>query len=151
LRAGAYHAPPVLAARPPDGAPVKAVQIEEQLHCLGYFGFGGGWALARGKRFKSGEIYCSSECPLRAPCWDKHRERVRGMVDACTAEFDALVDAFGGDGRRAVKYWHAMHKSPDPYSAVLLGNTQDGGSVASGGKPRDRGEFTLQWPLKVLP
>lgn len=121
--------------------------IEQELKCLGYYGFGGGYELGQGKSAPGAKIYCNA-CPLSTACWDSHRKRVAGSFPDATAEFDKLASAVPGPA--AVQRWMAVTGGPDPYTMVFCGNIEDGVRVGGGGAPLDREHMTLSWPLKPL-
>jgi hypothetical protein len=130
--------------------PVKE-RIEERLGCEGYFGFGGGWALAKGLFAESPRSSYCNECPQNEPCWFRHRGRVMFLLPVVTASFlDLAMQKQMEDpnaGPEIVKAWFEQHHMADPFSTVLAGNMEDGARVAAGESPKDRGAFTLPWPL----
>jgi len=132
---------------------VRRVGLDEELGCEGYFGFGTGFALgARHAPMKDGESACNL-CSRKQGCWERHKARVREQVPDLVDHFKELVRQCGGDAARAVVFYSAMvGGGPDPYTLVAAGNAQDGALVGQGGKPKDRGPWTLPWPIgKKLP
>lgn len=113
----------------------------ERLKCEGYFGFGGGYEL---KRYGARESYCNG-CALGPACWQKHRDRVRGIVPELAAEADKLSEEMQGPDY--VEAFTARFGGPPPDVTVMLGNVEDGMAVAVGAKPKDRGPGTLPWPF----
>lgn len=121
--------------------------LHETLHCLGHYGFAIGYARATGG---PGE-YCN-ECPLRAECWTAHRALVAKIFPDLTAEFEKMAREHHEAGKKDIKElferWRAATTlQADPYSIVMAGNVEDGLNVGLGGRPKDRGDFTLPWPL----
>lgn len=120
---------------------------EEFLRCLGYFGFGGGWAMTADSFYhgKKGEMYCNA-CPVAKACWDKHRERVKKLYPAMVERFEELIAEHKGNGQAAA-YAMIREYGIEPYMAVMMGNVEDGASVGAGELPKDRGDATLPYPF----
>lgn len=116
-----------------------------ELGCAGYFGFGGGYAKAQGVDYARNAIACNV-CPMATECWARHKARVAQLIPLSTEAFEAM--ARETTGPELLRRWWERFHAPDPYSAVMLGNIQDGFAVGGGDKPLDRGEFTLAWPLE---
>jgi hypothetical protein len=122
--------------------------IHEKLNCHGYYGFGGGYAMAIGVTMPDRGIYCQG-CPVQHTCWEAHRDRVRKIVPDLVQVFDEMVVEAGGDGRLAVKAFHDQFGSADPYTTMMGGNVEDGIYVQKSGAVKDRGEFTLPYPFEA--
>lgn len=137
----------------PDARPLTIQPLEVQLQCEGFYGFGAGYAIAKGMVGVGGVTYCTT-CPLRAPCWFRHRGRVMFLFPVVSATFIGLVEQYRmdrpeGAGTLAMKTWFDEHKMPDPFSQVMIGNIEDGNRVGSGLAPKDRGAMTLP-PLPLI-
>lgn len=125
------------------------MSLETELNCVGYYGFGGGWKLAKeGNSHGHQETYCGS-CSLAETCWNKHRDRVRQMVPDLMAEMDARVAA-GEQGPELVARWFKDFQCATPDIAVMAGNIEDGCYAASTGKVKDRKEGTLPYPFLII-
>lgn len=120
---------------------------EQELHCFGYFGFGGGYAaIKEGKDAPGYGLYCNV-CPLQKACWDEHRIRAAEIFPDLMAELERLLATNPGDGRVGLqKFWEEFNCAP-PDIAINGGNIEDGMAVASGGQPKDRERGSLTWPL----
>lgn len=126
--------------------------IQQEFNCLGYYGFGNGVEFSR-KMTKQAEagvpvsgqgIDICSTCVMGQACWAAHRGRVAEMVpDIVKAAEEHYKN--GGDLNAFVK-----KHGTEPYIAVMTGNMEDGGFVASTGRPKDRGEATLPYPFEKL-
>ena len=129
------------------------MELFETLRCYGYHGFGSGFEMASTgppRSVDTGELYCSRGCPMKNDCWDVHRRRVRTLMPGLMAEMDRLAETVRGP--ELVKLWWDTYHGAPPDVAVMSGNMEDGACVASGGPPKDRGEFcSLTWPLTSLP
>lgn len=125
---------------------MKEPELHELLRCEGYYGFGGGWAMASGRTTDEGEVLCGV-CPVREKCWETHKARVTRLAPDVVASFEELVEECEGNGQVAVQLWFKAHRTPDPYSMVMSGNIEDGLRVAQGHGPADREDCTLPWPL----
>jgi len=132
------------------------VTLEDRLGCFGYYGFGGGyamvkWGVADDTR---GAIYCGQGCRRSSKCWDRHRDRVRMMFPDLTQLADEIAETHRG-AAYMTEWLKQSGQSPEslvePFSSVVMGNMEDGAAVASGGRPKDRGEWSLAWPLSRLP
>lgn len=126
--------------------------VETELGCLGYYGFGGGYAEVKDQQHRIEVIgseprvaYCST-CPLRTECWTKHKELATQYFPAAMEEFMTRAAILSGPD--LVKSWIAEFGSPDPLMALMSSNMQDGAAVAGGMAMPDRGERTLPWPMK---
>lgn len=127
------------------------MRLDEELACVGFYGFGGGVETGRrsnrGHQPRPGEpIYCN-RCPQKNECWQKHRARVREMFPAAAAEFDRILAECGKNGQLAVERFYQMHKSAPDDLTVFAGNMEDGISVGAGALVRDRGPSTLPYPF----
>jgi len=119
--------------------------IETRLNCLGFFGFGGGWALAKGLTARGETLYCN-RCPLNRECWEKHKARVSALLPALTEEFEKMAAEVLGS--ELVMRFHEKFNTLDPYSRVLGANLADGINIATVGTPIDRGAWaTIPWPF----
>lgn len=131
-------------------------ELSDQLHCFGYYGFGGGYALRKwGPAGDTKELACA-RCDLKQACWKRHQDRTRELLPISTALSDQIVqEGFLGEG-----YMREFKKRTDdtpldtnePFITVMLSNIEDGGVVAEGGRPvaHERTGVRLTWPLKVL-
>lgn len=122
--------------------------IEAELECLGFWGFGGGYAIAREGQ-QGQELYCSG-CPLSQQCWEKHKARTADMYPAMVASFEALAAECAGDSKRLMSEWWSHVGNADPYTVVMGGNVEDGMSVANCGCIVDRGPGTLPLPYPAV-
>lgn len=120
-------------------------RLEDQLNCLGYFGFGSGYGRLLGLTGADGSMYCN-QCPKAAACWQQHRERVRALLPDLCQMLDDLVAKHKGNGPAAVKEM-IQRVGVEPYSSLMLGNTEDGSRVQAGLAPKDRGPFTITYPF----
>lgn len=124
--------------------------IQEEYGCEGFYGFGAGVEIARNALFAGAGLYCSrgptTGCPISQKCWDAHRERVNVLLPA-VAEFIEKLQARGFQGPQLAKMVYD-ELGTEPYSAVMLGNIEDGGAIANGLPPKDRSEMTLPYPFK---
>lgn len=127
------------------GRTEDAMDVEKELNCEGYFGFGGGYVMGkRGKPLPGEASYCNT-CPLKDSCWTKHKERCATIVPAVVAAFEEMAKMMKGP--ELVQTWWQIYDAPDPYTTILVGNMKDGTAVAVTGKPKDRGQNTLPWPF----
>jgi len=128
--------------------------LELQLNCFGYFGFASGFSLAAwGNPSDTREAYCGRACVQADACWQRHRARVRGIVPDLAATCDrvgalGLGDKFMAEFARQSN--QPIDKVIEPYTAIMMGNMQDGAYVATTGVAKQRGECTLTWPLTPL-
>lgn len=113
------------------------MNIEDEIACIGYFGFGGGVLMSRDKAAgkHSGVIYCSFNCKTAGPCWDKHKQRVSRLFPDVSAETDRM------------QLLGVPSAGPNPYTMVVSGNIEDGIEVGEGRKPIDRGRATISYPF----
>ncbi len=124
-------------------------ELFETLRCYGYHGFGSGFEMATTGPPKGKNLYCSRACPVGQDCWEVHRRRAAGFFPALAAEFNELAETLQGDA--VVREWAARHDGlAPPEVLVMTGNLEDGARVAQGGVPKDRGEWSLTWPLASL-
>lgn len=128
-------------------APGATRRIEDEMHCLGFYGFGGGVAIARGQTGPQGEIYCGAGCTLQQACWEAHRARVKELAPAMVAEFERLVAKHKGRGDLAAKEFYELHRTAEAYAMVMMGNIEDGAAVGHGARPKERGPYTLPFPF----
>ena len=124
------------------------MKLEEKLSCLGYFGFGSGYAIIKLITPPGSPLYCNSLCPLAAECWDKHRART-------AFGFPTIVDAFKEmakevQGHELVEKWFEVAGGPDPYNWVMAGNVEDGCLIGARRDPKERGQLTIQWPIESV-
>ncbi len=113
------------------------MNIEDEIGCIGYFGFGGGVNIARERVAGSqgGIIYCSFHCKQAGPCWDKHKQRVARLFPELAAEVDRM---------------HRIRmptEGADPYIMVATGNIEDGIEVGEGRQPINRERATIRYPF----
>lgn len=131
------------------------VSLEDRLGCFGYYGFGSGYALAKWGTADDdqGALYCN-RCRRNDRCWIRHRDRVRQLFPDLTALADAIAKIHRGPAYMTewVKHTEQSRDSlVEPYTSVLMGNMEDGGAVALGSRPKDRGAGrSLAWPLVPL-
>lgn len=138
----------------------KRETIQDRLGCFGYFGFGGGWEMARRRRRVAhkggqpvgGSSYCNA-CRIRIACVERHKERARelfpdamALYDQIEAELEDFPESY------LVTEWRRRTKSeaPPPPVAVATGNMRDGALVARELNPEKREEASLTWPLVQL-
>jgi hypothetical protein len=119
------------------------------LQCVGFYGFGGGWLLARmGIPGEMNNLYCNT-CPAKKACFDAHKTRVRLLDPDTMAEYDQLASDAAQNGVASEDI--VMHvveaMGIDPLMMVATGNVEDGFSVGNGGKPEWRGPFTVPYPF----
>lgn len=108
--------------------------LNEELGCLGFYGFGGGYAISKsGDRI--GEIFCG-KCPSKVECWERHKARCAEIFPAASAEFELMAKTM--EGPELVEAWMDRYNTPDPYMSVLNGNLQDGIEVGAGRVPHTR-------------
>lgn len=118
--------------------------LYKRLGCFGYHGFGNGWVLVReGPEHPPG----CEDCPVRRDCWQVHRKRAKSLFPAACSEVDRLCEKHGG--QEGVRRFVERHKF-EPYIAMMAGNLEDGAAIAAGEPPKDRGPYTLTWPLEPL-
>lgn len=113
-----------------DQAAQQQAKVEDELNCLGFFGFGGGYLFA--KPPGRPDSYCNT-CVRHQECWDKHRERVAREAPEAVKYFLEMVDTWGGP--QAAKKWFETFGQADPYILVMYNNIQDGVDFARTGKP----------------
>lgn len=134
--------------------------IQHRLGCFGYFGFGGGWEMARRRRrvVTSGgqpvgtSGYCEV-CRLRKGCIERHRERAREVFPDAMELLDTIYQELEDFSIDAVFHeWKRRTKSTTvpPDVALHFGNMEDGERVARELDPHNRDRGTLTWPLEVL-
>jgi hypothetical protein len=128
------------------------MRVEEKLSCFGYYGFGGGWARAKHIVFDDPRtLYCSGICPSKQACWDAHKKRAASLLPAAVECFEEMAREMHGQGPALVKrFVEESGMQADPYTIVMMGNIDDGITVALEGRTKDRGEFSLPWPLKPI-
>lgn len=127
--------------------PVSIKAIAERLQCVGAFGYGGGWAVGRGLvAHSSGQIVCSTRCPIKAECWEKHRRRVRSLFPAIVEAFEQTLAEHGGDGKAALVAWVESGRQ-QPEISMTLGNLDDGIRAGRGLPHFDRGAYSLVLPI----
>lgn len=126
----------------------ELVRWDHKLKCKGYFGFGGGYAKVKGYTYEDGSgIYCNV-CPIARECWDSHKDRTRKLFPKTMGAMDELI-AKGLNGSALMKAWMELSDgNPPPDISLNAGNIEDGSMVAATGKPKDRGPYTLTWPLE---
>ena len=126
------------------------------LGCFGYFGFADGFdikrtrLLSRGRR--AGATGPCAICDRGQACWDRHRERTRAFVPDLCRMFDEIAGRHPGNSQGMFEEWFGKvgGGQPDPYTAVMSGNIEDGMLVRETGTPKSRGKATLTWPLEPL-
>lgn len=150
--------------------------VEERLGCEGYYGFGGGWAMARGFKAPPEQtnggpdpapgpgqpIYCNTMCERSDTCWELHRKRVRRVLPALAIHFEQFAREHeqSDDERHVMAAWAEYLEEHDmggpgqfiePYTTVMAGNLEDGARVGSGEDPKERGKLgTLSYPLDPI-
>ena len=99
------------------------MDIEQEVHCLGYYGFGSGWAIARSNQspYHGQPAYCNT-CKRNRECWNLHRGRVHQIVSDLSREFDSLAELYGGP--IAVNIFKQRHFCYDPYTTSYVINMQ---------------------------
>jgi hypothetical protein len=129
-------------------------QLWQRLGCFGYYGFGGGWALAGLPRPDDTNATACGKCEQRGACWIAHKDRVRRVVPDLAAIADDVAKQYkGADYIRVLMARTGQtdrSKLVEPFLSVMMANTADGARVAQGTKPRARGEHTLRWPLEPI-
>ncbi len=126
--------------------------VDVELHCLGYYGFGGGYAKTKDAQQLvtltggQGKMYCTT-CPQRIACWDMHVEVAEAAFPQAMKEYSLRATTMS-DAELAAS-WQRDFKCPDPLISLMLNNMEDGIAVASGFTMPDRGERTLPWPFRV--
>ncbi len=130
----------------PDARP-----LHERLNCLGFFGFGSGYADAVGWRSGDGGLYCNG-CPLALPCWEKHKDRCRRVFPTLMAAWDRFVAKHGGGPETLGRFLAAqaaegIQRPGEATTAVMGGNVLDGRDAAVYGRVAQRGDGTLPWPF----
>ena len=130
-------------------------KIHERLGCFGYFGFGGGWEHARRvKRLRgaAGSSHYCNVCPVRAGCWQRHRQRCAALFPAAMELWNEILERNGDRSGPSFAEWRELTKgdTATPDLAVNGGNIEDGHRVAYGKAPLDRDRGTLLWPLERL-
>ena len=115
------------------------------LKCKGYYGFGGGYAKAKGFSYEDNQIYCSV-CPTSSACWEEHKRRTAELIPGLTKEFERRAKE--QPQPELMEEWYKEFHTADPYTLVVGGNVEDGMAVVIGGAPKDRGPYTLAWPLE---
>jgi hypothetical protein len=131
------------------------VPVEQQLHCFGYFGFGGGYAMHKWGTTADDDnaVYCNQKCPLSQDCWTRHRDRVRELYPDLVALSDRIATRY--QGQAYMEEWVRVTRQHgtafvEPYLNVLMGNMEDGVLRAQDQPAKYRGAGTLSWPLKRL-
>lgn len=120
--------------------------VHEEYHCVGYFGFGTGVSSFLTARRRVPTLACN-ECPAIKECFEAHKVRTKALLPDLTTEFTRMVDENPDRGDLASIKFHAQYGVVDPYTIIMSGNVEDGVLVASGQKPKDRGEYTLEYPF----
>ena len=124
-------------------------RLAQQLGCLGYYGFGGGYWVGKQAHVPSGtENPCNDICPFSDGCWVMHKHRVEKQWPEVTAERRRLRNI----GRTQTGITMGLRKKfgGDPLKLVVDANAEDGTRVATGGRPRERGHLGLTWPLRSI-
>ena len=140
------------------------MRLEEKLACNGLHGFGTGYTLGKANTPMSQTIqgkdsYCARGCALKTECWNRHRTKVQIMMPRGAQFIDKLTARFGQ--LKAIEIWQAWakdvnrryplmaQKAPekDPYLLQMVANLEDGYEYAKVGKVKNRGEFTLRYPM----
>lgn len=119
---------------------------DHELKCKGYFGFGGGYALAKGDKYEDGALYCNV-CPVSQTCWESHQDRARKLFPEMMKKLDELAEQ-GLEGNELMEVWHEFTETAPPDIMLNGGNIEDGMRVGHGQPPKDRGPYTLTWPLE---
>ena len=116
-----------------------------ELKCRGYYGFGGGYSKIRGFTYEGDQVYCGL-CPMAKECWDEHKIRTAEIVPGLAMEFERRAGEKQGPALMQ-EWWDEFHIA-DPYTMITAGNLEDGMCVGMGEEPKDRGPYTLTWPLE---
>jgi hypothetical protein len=114
--------------------------LENELGCLGHFGFGTGYGTVKGYAG-----YCNS-CPRATVCWEEHKKICKQLFPALVEVFEEMAEKI--QGPELVKRFQQLYDAVDPYTTRMVGNVEDGMLVASTGKPKYRDQATLPWPFK---
>jgi len=132
--------------------------VQEELRCLGYFGFGGGYEItslrlspkeaSRGVR-GDGSLYCNAACPDADACWKIHRKRCADLFPDIDVEYRRMQEA-GLKGPDLVSAFQSKFDCAPPDVLVMGGNIEDGMCLGAGGALKDRGPGTLSYPLPPL-
>lgn len=125
------------------------MNIAAQLNCLGYFGFGSGYASQKIEQFVPREAKGACDvCPVAAACLDKHRRRVAAVFVVACSTWDSIPANEGHERMEAMRRFGSNFRQ-GPYQMVAIGNTEDGIRVAHATLPANRGRMTLPWPFPV--
>lgn len=140
------------------------MNLEDELGCEGYYGFGTGYVLGRALdgggaqalHHPENQNYCAASCVRGAACWWRHKGRVVFLVPDLTALLEGLAhDPFNPLKGPALLEEYATRTKQEwprvvePYIMVMAGNVEDGMLCGGGGRPKERGPFhRLPWPLK---
>lgn len=124
-------------------------RLATELRCLGYFGFGGGYWIAKQAHAPKGTPSpCNEVCPATDQCWDLHRDRVRKFFKQWSFE-RLMLEARGFKGPALREEMRRRFKG-DPLEFVADANAGDGASVSTDGRPAARGPLSLSWPLRPI-
>lgn len=124
----------------------QARDVRDRIHCVGYFGLGGGYAIGSADELpKDGQTIICSDCDQSGPCWELHKKRCQKLDPARVEAFEEMAKTQSGE--QLVQAWIMMTGELDPYTLGMQHNAEDGITVGQGGQPADRGVATIHWPL----
>lgn len=140
---------------PADFNPSPDPALERVLGCLGYYGFGSGYALAKfGPADDTRQLYCG-RCSAREECWTRHKARMR----VCLPGLIVVSDQVYAEGFRGREYFEEFAKRTrqdlksfcEPFTTGMQANIYAGGEVAQKGRLEEHagGPFRLSWPLEA--
>jgi hypothetical protein len=119
-------------------------------NCMGYFGFGSGWASQIIERFMpTTATGACIRCPEANKCLAKHRARVKLLMPAACETWEAIFERYGRLQLSTcrVEFQRATGLPSSPYQIIATGNTADGIAVAHGAPPADRAHGTIPYPF----
>jgi len=118
-------------------------RLADKLGCLGYYGLGTGWAIAKGRKAPYG--YCHT-CSKELECRKATLPRIRtAMPEACTF-YDYVVAGVGV--KHAAAVFEQLTSKTDPYTLAAAVFACQGSTMALGQRQHDHGPLTIpSWPL----
>jgi hypothetical protein len=127
------------------------MRIEDELHCIGYHGFGAGYIYAKANATEEqshdgSKSYCAKECKVAAECFQRHWKRTNLLAPQATLAFDKLCIAYGEQHAR--KMWRTRNPTVfyDPYTFYMMANLESGFHYAQHGETKPQGRFTIKLP-----